>query len=139
MDVVRWQPFHGFNSVVRDYNRLGNGVRRADWAPLVDVRESENAYMIDVEVPSLAADDLTVSVTEDLLTVTGKAQIAEKEQSESYYRSERRRGKFSRSFRLPKNSDVESIGAETKDGVLYLQIPKKAETIARNIEIKTGH
>ena len=45
---------------------------------------------------------------------------------------------FSRSFRLPKDADSEGISAETKDGVLYLQVPKKAETIARNIEIKSG-
>ena len=86
----------------------------------------------------MAANDLTVGVAENLLTVTGKSQNSEKDQSESYYRSERRRGSFSRSFRLPKDADSEGISAEIKAGVLYLRVPKKAETIARNIEIKSG-
>lgn len=138
MDVERWRPFTDFDSVLREYSRTGQGVRRADWVPLVDVRESEEAYLIDVEVPAVAANDLSVSVAENLLTVTGKSQNSEKDQSESYYRSERRRGSFSRSFRLPKDADSEGISAETKAGVLYLRVPKKAETIARNIEIKSG-
>ena len=138
MDVERWRPFTDFDSVLREYSRTGQGVRRADWVPLVDVRESEEAYLIDVEVPAVAANDLSVSVAENLLTVTGKSQNPEKDQSESYYRLERRRGSFSRRFRLPKDADSEGISADTKDGVLYLQVPKKAETIARNIEIKSG-
>ena len=138
MNVARWKPFSDFEAVLRDYNRAGQGLRRADWVPLVDVRESESAYLIDVEVPAVASDDLSVSVAENLLTVTGKSQNAEYEHEESYYRSERRRGSFSRSFRLPKDADAEAISAETKDGVLYLEVPKKAETVPRNIEIKTG-
>jgi len=138
MNVARWTPFSDFESVLRDYNRTGQGLRRADWVPLVDVRESESAYLIDVEVPAVASEDLTVSVAENMLTVTGKSQIAENDHAENYYRSERRRGSFSRRFRLPRDADAELISAETKDGVLYLQVPKKAETIARNIEVKTG-
>ena len=138
MDVVRWKPFSEFNSVLGDYNRSGYGLRRADWVPLVDVREGEHGYFIDVEVPAVAADDLTVSVAENLLTVTGESQIIGKKESESYFRSERRSGSFSRSFRLPKDADSENISAETKDGVLYLQIPKKPEALARNIEIKVA-
>ena len=116
MDVSRWRPFADFDSVLREYSRAGQGVRRADWVPLVDVRESEDAYLLDVEVPAVAANDLSVSVAENLLTVTGKSQNSERDQSESYYRSERRRGSFSRSFRLPKDADAEGISAETKDG-----------------------
>ncbi len=138
MDVVRWKPFSEFNSALRDYDRSGYELRRADWVPLVDVREGENAYLVDVEVPAVAADDLTVNVVENMLTVTGEAQIAEKNESENYFRSERRRGSFSRSFRLPKDADPEAITAEIKNGVLYLQIPKKPEALARNIEIKAA-
>ncbi len=139
MNVARWRPFSDFESVLRDYNRTGQGLRRADWVPLVDVRESESAYLIDVEVPSVASEDLTVSVAENTLTVTGKSQVAENDNAENYYRAERRRGSFSRSFRLPRDAEAELISAESKDGILYLEVPKKAEGIARNIEIKTGH
>ena len=79
-----------------------------------------------------------MSVAENMLTVTVKSRVAENDHAESYFRSERRRGSFSRSFRLPRDADAEAISAETKDGVLYLQVLKKAETIARNIEIKSG-
>ena len=45
MNVARWKPFSDFESVLRDYNRTGQGLRRADWVPLVDVRESESAVL----------------------------------------------------------------------------------------------
>ncbi len=117
-ELIVLAPFSDFESVLRDYNRTGQGLRRADWVPLVDVRESESAYLIDVEVPAVASEDLTVSVAENMLTVTGKSQIAENDHAESYYRSERRRGSFSRSFRLPRDADAELISAETKDGLI---------------------
>ena len=94
MNVARWKPFSDFESVLRDYNRTGQGLRRADWVPLVDVRESESAYLINVEVPAVASEDLAVSVAENMLTVTGRSRVAENDNAESYFRSERRHGSF---------------------------------------------
>jgi len=135
MSIVRWSPFPEFDSVFRGINQNTKALRRADWVPLVDIRENEQAFTLEVEVPSVAAGDLSVSVAEGLLNVTGKSQSAENGEESNLHRSERLRGSFSRSFTLPESVDVESISAEIKEGVLYLNVPKKP-TLKHEVEIK---
>ena len=135
MSIVRWSPFPEFDSVFRGIDQNTKVLRRADWVPLVDIRENEQAFTLEVEVPSVAAGDLSVSVAEGLLNVTGKSQSAENGEESNLHRSERLRGSFSRSFTLPESVDVESISAEIKEGVLYLNVPKKL-TLKHEVEIK---
>ena len=135
MSIVRWSPFPEFDSVFRGIDRNTKVLRRADWVPLVDIRENDQAFTLEVEVPSVAAGDLSVSVAEGLLNVTGKSQSAEDGEESNLHRSERLRGSFSRSFTLPESVDVESISAEIKEGVLYLNVPKKL-TLKHEVEIK---
>ncbi len=135
MSIVRWSPFSEFDSVLRGIDQNAQVLRRADWVPLVDIRENEQAFTLEVEVPSVAAGDISVSVVEGLLNVTGKSKSAEDGEESSLHRSERVRGSFSRSFKLPEAVDVESISAEIKEGVLYLNVPKK-QTLKREVEIK---
>jgi HSP20 family protein len=135
MSIVRWSPFPEFDSVFRGIDQNTKVLRRADWVPLVDIRENEQAFTLEVEVPSVAAGDLSVSVAEGLLSVTGKSQSAEDGEESNLHRSERLRGSFSRSFTLPESVDVESISAEIKEGVLYLKVPKKL-TLKHEVEIK---
>jgi len=135
MSIVRWSPFSEFDSVFRGIDQNPKVLRRADWVPLVDIRENEQAFTLEVEVPSVAAGDISVSVVEGLLNVTGKSQLAEDGEESNLHRSERVRGSFSRSFKLPEAADVESISAEMKEGVLYLNVPKK-QTLKREVEIK---
>ncbi len=135
MSIVRWSPFPEFDSVFRGIDQNTKVLRRADWVPLVDIRENEQAFTLEVEVPSVAAGDLSVSVAEGLLIVTGKSQSAEDGEESNLHRSERLRGSFSRSFTLPESVDVESISAEIKEGVLYLNVPKKL-TLKHEVEIK---
>jgi HSP20 family protein len=110
-------------------------LRRADWVPLVDVRENDQAFVLEVEVPSVAVHDLSVSVVEGVLSVTGTSQSKEDDLDSNLHRSERLRGSFSRSFRLSDGVDIESISAEMKEGVLYLTVPKK-QTLKHEVEIK---
>lgn len=73
-----------------------------------------------------------------MLTISGERQSDEKEEGESYYRSERRFGRFNRSFHLPKNADENSITAKASEGVLEVTIPKieKEDITARVIDIE---
>ena len=119
----------------RGMDQNTRALRRADWAPLVDVRENDQAFVLEVEVPSVAVHDLSVSVVEGLLSVTGTSQSKEDDVDSNLHRSERLRGSFSRSFRLPDGVDIESISAEMKEGVLYLTVPKK-QTLKHEVEIK---
>jgi HSP20 family protein len=138
MNVVRWSPFREFDNLFQALERPSVPVRRADWLPLVDIRETPQNYQIDVEVPAVASEDLSVSVAENVLTVSGERRsVVEEDQKEGrVHRTERRYGKFVRSFQLPKDADTDAISATNRDGVLYLKIAKLVEDKARTIEVK---
>ena len=140
MNVVRWSPFREFDSLFQSLERNNAPVRRADWLPLVDIRESQAAYQIDVEVPAVAAEDLTVSVAEQVLSVSGERKSAEESSADEgrVHRTERRYGKFMRSFQLPADADVDNISATNKDGVLYLSIAKRVSQDTKTIDVKVG-
>ena len=140
MNVVRWSPFREFDQMLRAMERTSAPVRRADWLPLVDIRESHEAYEIDVEVPAVAAEDLEVSVTERVLTVSGERKGAPQAEDAQHqmHRNERRYGKFLRSFQLPEDADVDSITANNRDGVLYLRIAKNLANNAKTIDVKVS-
>ena len=135
MSIVGWSPFPELDSVLRRVGQNTRALRRADWVPLVDVRENDQAFVLEVEVPSVAVHDLSVSIVEGLLSVTGTSQSKEDDVDSNLHRSERLRGSFSRSFRLPDSVDIENISAEMKEGVLYLTVPKK-QTLKHEVEIK---
>jgi len=139
MNVVRWSPFRELDSIFQNIERPERQVRRADWLPLVDIRETERGYEIDVEVPSVAADDLSVSVQDGVLAVGGERKAPEvSEENGRLHRVERRSGRFVRNFQLPDDADHDAVSAEHKNGVLYLTIEKRAAAKARNIEVKVS-
>lgn len=139
MNVVRWSPFREFDNLFQSLERSSAPVRRADWLPLVDIRESERDYQIDVEVPAVALEDLSVSVADGVLTVSGERKATESEEENGrLHRVERRYGRFVRNFQLPDDADAEAISAESKDGVLYLKIAKREQALSRNIEVKVS-
>ena len=71
MNVVRWSTFRELDNLFQTLDRPQAAMRRADWLPLVDIRETEKAYEIDIEVPAVASSDLRVSVVDGVLTVGG--------------------------------------------------------------------
>jgi HSP20 family protein len=140
MNVVRWSPFREFDSLFRELERNTAPVRRADWLPLVDIRETDTAYQIDVEVPAVAAEDLSVNVAERVLTVSGERKSSEERGTDEgrVHRTERRYGKFVRSFQLPEDADLDNISATNRDGVLYLSIAKRVAQDVKSIDVKVG-
>jgi HSP20 family protein len=115
----------------------GDSLASADWAPPVDIREADDAYRIDVELPSVAAADVEITVKDGVLVVSGERRY-EKETDGKVHRVERRYGRFLRSFRLPENADERRIEAVAKDGVLKLTVHKREEVKPRSIEIKVS-
>ena len=122
MNVVRWSPFREFDNLFQGFERPSLPVRRADWLPLVDIRESGDAYQIDVEIPAVASEDLSVSVADGVLSVSGERKSPESEENEDskgrVHRTERHYGLFERSFKLPEDADGEAITATRRDRVL---------------------
>lgn len=137
MNVVRWSPFREFDNLFQGFERPSLPVRRADWLPLVDIRETSDDYQIDVEVPAVASEDLSVSVADGVLSVSGERKSVESDDCEGrVHRTERHYGSFERSFKLPDDADQEAVTASSRDGVLYLKIAKRQPTIAKSIDVK---
>ena len=103
--------------------------------PAVDVRETEEAYLMEVELPGLSEKDVEVKLDNTLLTISSSKE-EKKEEKNGYVMRERRSARFSRSFVLPEGVDREKIDAEFKNGVLNLTFPKVPAVKPKTIEIK---
>jgi HSP20 family protein len=112
----------------------GDEFERADWAPASDIYESDSAYLIAMDLPGIDRDELEIDVDDNRLIVKGNRVIDESKQ----HRTERPRGKFLRSFGVPGSVDQGKIGAEYKDGVLQIRLPKRNEQKPKKIDIKIG-
>ena len=117
----------------RANNDAGDEFERADWTPAADIYEIESGYMIAMDLPGITRDAVEIDVDENRLIVKGTRLV-----EESRHRSERPRGKFLRTFSIPGSIDQEGIGAEYKDGVLQIRLPKRQEQKAQKIAIKVS-
>ena len=137
MHVVRWNPFREVDEIFGRYGQARYAKEPAhDWRPLVDIRETDDAYAVDVELPAVDPKDVTVSLEEGVLHISGERKVEESETFGQLHRSERRYGKFTRSFRLPRDADAESIKASAKDGVITLRVAKVDGNARRTIAIE---
>lgn len=108
----------------------------AEFVPPVDVVENETEVRLVLEVPGLDRASMQVTLENGVLTVAGdKVQKLERKDG-SYYRTERRFGKFNRTFRLSERVDSAKIEARYNDGLLEIVMPKTPEAQPRKIEIK---
>ena len=106
-----------------------------DWSPPVDISESGSHVEIRAEVPGLSQDDVSVSVTENVLTFKGEKKQESEGKDETAHRVERAYGRFHRSFTLPKSLQTDGAKASFKDGVLTLSIPKVEQPKPKEIQI----
>ncbi|MFN7627637.1 MAG: Hsp20/alpha crystallin family protein [Pirellula sp.] len=109
----------------------------SQYRPSVDVYESEAEYHLLVDIPGVALENLKLEVIEDRLHVQGTRGVVSLGDGVVMHRGETPQGKFSRSVRLPKQVDVERIGAALKNGVLHVTVPKVPKPTSRQIEIKS--
>ena len=132
-------PFQGFdrlNDSIFGSNYGRNGSEQAnDWLPGVDIVEQKDRFKIQLELPGVDPKSVNAEVKGDMLTVSGEKRNTDlHEAGESVRLAENSYGKFQRSFRL-KSVDNGKITAVSKFGVLSLEVPKKAESVARTIKI----
>jgi HSP20 family protein len=109
--------------------------------PVVDVFETEGAYILEMELPGYDEKTIDVHVDGTNLTIASKIEEEEKKIDESknnYLIKERRTTSFSRSFKLPQNADPETVNASFKNGILCLKIKKRAEAQKRAILINAA-
>jgi HSP20 family protein len=129
------QLFRTFDAAYRGSGREDEQSMAATWTPLVDVFEDNEGITLKVELPEVDAKDVEIQVEGNTLTLKGERKLEREDKRDGYHRIERTYGAFSRTFTLPNTVDVEHISAESKDGVLRVFLPKKAETKPRQIKV----
>ncbi len=111
-------------------------------APRVDVRETGEAYVMDMDLPGLSEKDVEINLKDRVLSISS-VQEAEREDKKKdddveYLIRERRSASFSRRFTLPQDINPEKVEANFRNGVLTITIPRKPESQPRQIAIKTA-
>lgn len=109
-------------------------------APEADLVETENEIRVVVELPGMKPEDVNVDLENNVLTISGEKHEERTEGSEkdTWHLSERRYGRFSRSFVLPREVEHDRIQASYADGVLNVTIPKSEQARRRRIQIQNG-
>ena len=149
MTLVRWDPFRELEDVSDRLNQMFNRSAPArtngketmivaDWAPSVDVSETEGEYQIKAEIPDVKKEDEKVTLEDGVLTIQGERKQEKEVKGKRYHRVERSYGRFARSFTLPDVIDEEKVKAEFKDGILNLALPKSEKAKPKAIEVTVG-
>ena len=137
-----WEPLQELEQLHEQMGRLmesvwspgqGNG---GIWMPLADIEETDDAWIIEAELPGVDRDDVNVEMRDSELIISG--DIKEKERKGILRRRTRRTGRFEYRVSLPGLSDQEHIEANLHDGVLTVRVPKSEQAKPRRIEVRTG-
>jgi len=141
--ITRWEPFRNISTLQEQVNRLfdssfkGNGDNSTltTWAPAVDIYETENELVLKADLPDIDEKNLDIRVENNMLTIRGERKFEQKVNEDNYLRIERTYGSFSRSFSLPSTVNTEAIKADYKNGVLTVQLPKRAESKPKQVKV----
>lgn len=105
--------------------------------PPVNVFADKDGYVVKLEVPGVAPEDVSIEAEGRTLKVSGKRDVPSSAEG-SFHRRERGTGQFSRSFQLPVDLDVSRAEASYKHGILTVRVPKKEEAKPRQIAVKAA-
>jgi len=141
--IARLEPFRGLSTLQDQFNRLFNESFRThseesaltSWAPAVDIYETPNELVVKADLPDVNEEDIDVRVENNLLTIRGERKFEKSVSEENFLRVERAYGSFSRGFSLPNTVNPEAIGAEYKNGVLTVTLPKREESKPRQVKV----
>jgi HSP20 family protein len=137
--LTRWDPFAEMdqlqNRLAYWFDQPSRAESEVTWAPAIDVCETNEEYIVKADLPEVTKDNLSVTLENGVLTISGERKFTEQEGVE-YLNVERPYGKFLRSLELPDDANAEGINAEFKNGLLSLHIAKHESAKPRTIEIQ---
>ena len=107
-----------------------------EWMPIMDVIENGAEYIVRLEAPGIHKENLDINLFGEILTITGKREMAPEVEGEGYLVRERVYGKFARTIRLPVPVAEKKVTAEYRDGVLLVYLPKAEPAPATKVLIK---
>ncbi len=106
-----------------------------DWAPALDVAETDTDVMVKTELPGLDPKDVEVTLAGDVLTIKGEKRSEREEKGKTWHRAERSYGSFLRQTPLPCPVDADKVKAEFRNGVLTISVPKREEARTKPIKV----
>lgn len=131
-----------FGELERHFDRMLNTPAESapltNWNPAVDIHETDDAYLLEADMPGVKKEDLDIQVLEDRLTIRGSRKREDRHEEKGYWRCERAEGTFERSFRLRGGLDASKVEAHFENGVLKMTLPKPEATKPRQIEVKVN-
>jgi len=146
MNIVKWNPFRELEDMQARLNRMLNAspdrtdepFTFADWAPAVDIQETDAAYSVKADLPDVKKEDIKIELHDGVLSIEGERRKTQEEKGKKFHRIERQYGQFVRRFVLPNEVDAAKVKAEFKDGVLNVQLPKSVNGKPKSVEIKVA-
>jgi len=106
--------------------------------PSVDIRETEKAYVMEVDLPGYSEKDVEISLKDRLMTISSSKKEEKEDKGAEYIIKERSSRHFMRRFTLPEDINSDEVSAKFENGVLVVNIPRKPDTQPKQIEIKTA-
>ena len=141
--LQRWEPFRELEQLQEHMDRLMQGVwspagggNGGAWMPVTDIEETDDAWVVEAELPGVDRKDVNVEMRDSELIVSG--DIKEKERKGVLRRQTRKTGEFEYRVTLPGDSDAEHIEANLHDGVLTVRVPKTEQAKPRRIEVNAA-
>ena len=134
--VAGWDPFRELDELTQRVNSLWEANLNGDlhsWAPLADVEETDDAYVVDIELPGVRRDDVAIEVLDGRLSVTGERR--ERQRVGLLRRTTRTTGRFRLHVALPLEIDADAVTADLDHGLLTVTVPKAARARRRRIPI----
>ena len=149
MNPVKWNPSVELEEISNRLNRIfGRPPARAesgketlamaDWAPCVDISETDAAYLVNAEIPGVKKEDVRVTIEDGMLTLQGERKMEKESKSNKFHRVERCYGSFMRSFLVPDDADEGKIKAEFKDGMLNITLAKSEKAKPRQVNVSVS-
>jgi HSP20 family protein len=138
--IARWMPFGGLDAIERRMRRMFEdmGVVSA-LLPAADVYETEDEFVVELEVPGYDESELNIEISDRTLKVTGERTETKEEAKKTFQLQGRLESKFERRFVLPADADTRHMKATFEKGVLRLHTPKRKTAETHKVEIpKTG-
>ena len=106
------------------------------WSPPVDIMETEDELVLRADLPDVPIENVNIQIENHTLTLSGERNFERDDKVKGYHRIERSYGNFVRSFTVPSTVDQEKVGAEYRNGVLTITLPKSAAAKPRQVKVE---
>jgi HSP20 family protein len=140
----RWEPLNELEQIGERMRRMleqtfggqdwPTTAEQRGWSPFVDIEETDDAYVVEAELPGVRREDVNIELVGNELAITG--EVKERERTGALRRQTRRTGRFEYRLGLPNQVDAAKVEANLNNGVLTVRVPKAEREARRKIEIK---